>query len=79
MRRVKYRDPTTGNEYSFLTNEMTLPPRVIAFLYQKRWDIEKVFDEFKNKLGQKKAWAKSDTSKIQQALFMTTTHNLMEI
>ncbi len=79
MRRVRYHDPATGNEYTFLTNEMTLPPGLIAFLYKKRWDIEKVYDESKNKLGQKKAWAKSDTSKIQQALFMVITHNLMEM
>jgi hypothetical protein len=79
MRRVRYRDPITGNEYSFLTNELKLPPGLIAFLYRKRWDIEKAFDEFKNKLGQKQAWAKSDTSKIQQALFMVATHNLMEM
>jgi len=79
MRRVRYCDPATGEEYSFLTNAMTLPPGLIVFLYRKRWDVEKVFDEFKNKLGQKQAWAKSNTAKIQQALFMVINHNLMEM
>jgi len=79
MRRVRYLDPATGEEYSFLTNEMTLPPGMIAFLYKKRWDVEKAYDEFKNKLGQKQAWAKSNTAKIQQALFMVITHNLIEM
>ncbi len=79
MRRVRYLDPVTGKEYVYLTTEMTLPPGLIACIYKKRWDIEKVFDEIKNKLGQKQAWGKSETCKIQQALFITIAHNLMAI
>ena len=56
---------------------MTLPPGLIAFIYKKRWDIEKVFDQFKNKLMEKKAWAKSPNSKCVQAKFMALTHNLI--
>ena len=26
--------------------------RSVALLYKARWDVEKVFDEFKNKLGE---------------------------
>jgi hypothetical protein len=77
LRRVRYRDPVTGEVYSFITNEMTLPPGFIAFIYKLRWDIEKVFDEFKNKLEQKKAWGKHNESKTQQAHFITLAHNLM--
>lgn len=77
LREIVYIDPATGNEYIFLTNEMTLPPGLIAFIYKKRWDIEKVFDQFKNKLMEKKAWAKSKTAKCIQANFMALTHNLM--
>ena len=77
LRRVRYRDPVTGEVYSFITNEMTLPPGLIAFIYKLRWDIEKVFDEFKNKLEQKKAWGKHDRSKTQQAHFITLAHNLL--
>ena len=49
-------DPVTGKAYSFLTTEMTLPPGLIALLYKLRWDVEKVFDEAKNKLEQQQAW-----------------------
>ena len=77
MRRVRYDDPVTGKAYSFLTTEMTLPPGLIAFLYKLRWDVEKVFDEAKNKLEQQQAWGKSDTAKTQQALFIALSHNLM--
>lgn len=76
LRRVTYIDPVTNRQYRFLTNEMTLPPGIIAFLYKLRWDIEKVFDQSKNKFHEKKAWARSKNSKKQQAHFITIAHNL---
>lgn len=77
IRRIIYIDPVSGEEYRFLTNEMTLPPGLIVFMYKRRWDIEKVFDEQKNKLGEKKAWAKGPTAKCQQAMFQCIAHNLL--
>ena len=77
MRRIEYRDPVTCKIYLFLTNVMTLPPGLIAFLYFLRWNIEKMFDEFKNSLDEKKAWTGQESGKIQQAQFMSMTHNLM--
>jgi IS4 transposase len=63
--------------YTFLTAEMTLPPGIIAFLYKCRWDIEKVFDQNKNKLSENKAWANSATAKKQQAHpTLITIHSL---
>jgi len=76
LRKIVYIEPATGRKFVFLANEMTLPPGLIAFIYKKRWDIEKVFDQFKNKLMEKKAWAKSSNAKCVQAQFMTLTHNL---
>ncbi len=63
LRIVYYTDPLTGERYEFLTNEMDLPPGVIAELYRRRWEVEKVFDEIKNKLTEKKAWATSLVAK----------------
>jgi len=77
LRRVHYRDASSGVTYAFLTNEMTLAPGLIAFLYKLRWDIEKVFDQKKNKLQEKKAWAASEVARCQQALFLGLAHNLM--
>lgn len=77
IRRVRYRDPATTELFSFMTNEFTLPPGLIAFIYKLRWDIEKVFDEKKNKLGEKKAWATTDEAKSIQAHFVCMVHNLM--
>ena len=50
---------------------------LIAFLYKMRWDIEKVFDETKNKFNERKAWASSLRAKTQQGLFLCMAHNLM--
>lgn len=77
LRLVMYQDPLTGNTYEFLTNETDLPPGVIAELYRRRWEAEKVFDELKNKLGQKKAWATTLVAKEAQALLIALTHNLL--
>ncbi len=57
FRRVIYQCPITNEIFSFVT---TLPhsirPGVIVMLYLMRWEIEKLFDAFKNKLEEKKSW-----------------------
>ena len=77
LRLIIYQDALTGKVYEFLTNEPDLPPGVIAELYRRRWEAEKVFDELKNKLGQKKAWGTSLVAKEAQALLIAITHNLL--
>jgi hypothetical protein len=68
LRRVRFYDVSGQVTYEFLTNEMTLPPGLIAHLYKMRWNIEKKFDVYKNKLHETKAWASSETAKRMQAL-----------
>jgi hypothetical protein len=77
IRRIIYVDPATGKSYTYLTTEMTLPPGVLVLIFKQRWDIEKVFDEVKTKLEEKKAWASSRTAKTIQANFLCVVHNLM--
>jgi hypothetical protein len=78
LRRVIYQDPQTNIIYHYLTNlPVSVPPGVVALLYKMRWDIEKVFDEFKNKLSETKAWASSATAKTVQARLLCLTHNLL--
>lgn len=80
IRRVTYKDAETGIIYKYLTNLPTsVPPGIIVLLYKSRWDIEKVFDEFKNNLGETKSWASSEIAKTNQALLLCLTHNLMTI
>lgn len=77
FRRIVYKCPDTNEIFSFVT---TLPdnirPGVIVMLYKLRWEIEKTFDTFKNKLEEKKAWGTSENAKTCQALFICLTHNL---
>lgn len=77
IRYIRYKCPRTQNEYEFITNHMKIRPGVLAWLYMRRWDIEKTYDTFKNKLEEKKAWASSDVAKTMQAQFLCLAHNLM--
>lgn len=76
LRRVTYTD-AKGATYKYLTTEMKLPAWVIVLLFKARWDIEKVFDEVKNKLLERKSWASGDTAKTVHANFICLAHNLM--
>jgi len=79
VRQIQYQCPQTGEIFEFLTNEINIPPGLIARLYRMRWDIEKTYDEVKNKFQEKKAWASSATAKTMQAWFICLAHNLMVI
>jgi hypothetical protein len=79
VHRVVYECPISGDTYSFVTSLTNVPPGLIAYLYKTRWDIEKIFDQVKNKLAEKKAWATSKTAKNMQAQFVCIAHNLMLI
>lgn len=79
LRIVRYVDPITGKEFEFLTNEPDLPPGVLVELYRRRWEAEKVFDEIKNKFGERKAWGTSQETREAQARFIAMTHNLLRL
>jgi hypothetical protein len=52
----------------FLSREKeNMKLEIVALLYKCRWDVEKVFDEFKNKLGETKSWASTANAKTCQA------------
>ena len=77
VRRIRYYCPIRREEFSFITNVISVPPGLLVHLYRIRWDIEKVFDQLKNKLGETKAWASSANAKTMQAHFLCIAHNLM--
>ena len=77
VREITYCNPCDGAVYVYLTSEMTLEPGLLVLLYKTRWEIEKVFDETKTKLAEKKSWATSDTAKEMQAHFVAIAHNLL--
>ena len=77
LRCVRYCDPVTGTKYIYLTSLTAIEPGVIAALYKARWDIEKVFDETKRKLGEAKSWGSTNEARAIQAEAIAMTHNLM--
>ena len=79
LRRIVYCDPASGERYVFLTTEDSLRPGLIALLYLLRWKIEKVFDVFKNKFQQQKAWANGAVAASTQGHLTALTHNLLTI
>jgi len=68
-----------GITYRYLTNDFSLEPGVVAFLYYRRWDEEKYFDNFKNDLANAKAWGKSPVAIEQQALMGLMTYILTQL
>lgn len=75
---VDYRDTETGQLYHFLSSmPETFRPGLIAWLYLLRWKIEKLYDTFKNKLHQTKAWANSPAAAAIRPLFISMTYNLL--
>ena len=76
IRRVVYYDSELNKTFVFITNVFNVAPGIIAFIYKKRWMVEKVYDTFKNYYFESKAWGKTDEAKCQQALFLCITHNL---
>jgi len=77
VREITFCNPGDGEVYIYLTSEMTLEPGLLALLYKTRWEIEKVFDETKTKLQEKKSWATTTTAKEMQAHFVAIVHNLL--
>ena len=68
-----------GKDYEYLSNDLVLAPGMIAFLYHRRWDEEKYFDNYKTDMANSKAWGKSPVAIEQQALLGLVTHLLMRL
>jgi hypothetical protein len=77
FRYIKYKCPDSAVEYEFVTNHMKIRSGVLSWLYKRRWEIEKTYDTFKNKMNECKAWARSTNAKTMQAQFICLAHNLM--
>jgi hypothetical protein len=50
LRRIGYRDATTGKFYEFLTNNFQLAASTIAAIYKERWQVELFFKAIKQNL-----------------------------
>ena len=62
LRRIRYRDPERDRNLVFLTNNMELPPLVIAELYKSRWHVELFFKWIKQHLRVKSFFGRSENA-----------------
>jgi len=66
LRRIKFKDPTTGKRLVFLTNNFALPAITITELYRCRWQVELFFKWIKQHLRIKVFFGTSENAvKIQ--------------
>ena len=71
-RLIAFRAPN-GQCCEYITNDLSMPAGVVAFLYHRRWDKEKYYDCFKNNLANAKAWGKRSTAIEQQTMMGIVT------
>ncbi|MGE3310114.1 MAG: transposase [Limisphaerales bacterium] len=79
VRWIRYRDPVDGELIELITSEMNRSPGLIVHLYRVRWDIEKVFDEFKSKFLEKKSWGSSSVAKAVHGQLLCLAHTLLSL
>lgn len=68
-----------GDRYAYLTNDFSLEPGELAFIYHRRWDEEKFFDNFKNDLANAKAWGKNPAAIDQQTVIAIIAYILTRL
>ena len=77
LRRIGYRDITTGKHYSFLTNNFKLAARTIADIYKARWQVELFFKWIKQNLKIKSFIGTSKNAVMTQIWIAMCVHLLL--
>ena len=79
LRRIRFKDPESGKTLVFLTNNTTLPPRMIAELYKNRWQVELFFKWIKQHLRIKRFLGTSENAVKMQIWCAVSTYLLIAI
>lgn len=79
LRRVRYVDPETAKNLVFLTNNLMLPPLMIAQLYRSRWRIEIFFKWIKQHLRIKAFYGYSENAVKTQVWIAVAVYVLVAI
>ena len=79
LRRVSYRDLTSGKRFIFLTNNFLLPALTIAQLYERRWTIEVFFKWIKQHLRIKRFLGNSPNAIKTQIWIAVSAYVLVAI
>jgi hypothetical protein len=79
LRRVRFKDPTTGKRLVFLTNNFTLPAFTITELYRCRWQVELFFKWIKQHLRIKVFFGTSENAVKTQIWIVVSVYVLVAI
>jgi hypothetical protein len=79
LRRVRFKDPSSGKTLVFLTNNTTLPALAIAALYKSRWQVELFFKWIKQHLRIKRFLGTSENAVKTQIWCAVATYVLIAI
>jgi hypothetical protein len=79
LRRVRFKDPTTGKRLVFLTNNFILPALTIADLYRCRWQVELFFKWIKQHLRIKVFFGTSENAVKTQIWIAVSVYVLVAI
>jgi len=79
LRRIKFKDPTTGKRLVFLTNNFALPAVTIADLYRCRWQVELFFKWVKQHLRIKVFFGTSENAVKTQIWIAVSVYVLVAI
>jgi len=79
LRRIVFRDPTTGKRLVFLTNNFLLAPNTIADLYKSRWQIELFFKWIKQHLRIKAFFGTSENAVRTQIWIAVSVYVLVAL
>ena len=79
LRRIRYRDPETGKNLVFLTNQFALPALTICALYRCRWQVELFFKWIKRHLRIKRFYGTSENAVRTQIWIVISVYVLVAI
>jgi len=79
FRRVRYYDEQLDKRFVFITNNMTLPARIIADLYKSRWRVELFFKWIKQHLRIKTFYGVSENAVKSQIWIGVSVYLLVAI
>src|ERR671915_432767 len=79
LRKVKFKDPQTGKNLVFLTNNFLLPALTITQLYRLRWQIELFFKWIKQHLRIKAFFGTSENAVKTQIWIAVSVYVLVAI
>jgi IS4 transposase len=79
LRRIRFRDPLTGNNLVFITNQFTLPAATICALYKSRWQVELFFKWIKQHLRIKVFFGTSENAVKTQIWIAISVYLTVEI